>query len=471
MSIIIPIDKAAQDFNDFLSVEENSRILFSGKFGAGKTHFLTEFFEGKRELFESFHLYPINYQINSTDDIASLLKYDVIIELLKKNRGIFEENSLSGIKETSLLFLSWIKDRYTMNGALERIISSGEEMAAFSIDPITNTLAKLGRPLKDLLELDKEFQDFKSDYKAGDKGLIEKYISEIREKNINEPDYISNLVKEKILTMKDKKKSVLILDDLDRVDPEHIFRLLNLFSAFFERENENRFGFDMIIVVADYANLEHIFHHKYGAETDFSGYVNKFFTIAPYRFDNQQAVVDTVEEIVKSIKNENPELNDSIGEGGNIKLFVEHIFVRAVESQALTIRDLLKPTRFQFLELKKGKISIKNARIDTFETLLNISIKIVVLSFSSVQNFLKVLSKIMESPRRTTERMPFKPYISAMIKSLQSQRPEKSFYWKKHLIEWDTFENSFAKVDNGSEEALFYELLVDYVKVNISNYK
>ena len=30
---------------------------------------------------------------------------------------------------------------------------------------------------------------------------------------------------------KDGKKTVLIIDDLDRIDPEHIFRLLNVFAA------------------------------------------------------------------------------------------------------------------------------------------------------------------------------------------------------------------------------------------------
>jgi hypothetical protein len=416
-------------------------------------------------------LYPINYQISANDDIVGLLKYDVIIELLKKNKDIFEEKSVNGIKESSLLFWSWIKDRYTVNDVLQKIISGGEDVASLSADPITSVLAKLGRPLKDLLDLDKDFQEFKTEYKAGDKGLIEKYTAEIKSKNITEPDYVSNLVKEKISQQKGIKKSVLILDDLDRVDPEHIFRVLNLLSAFFERENENRFGFDIIIVVADYANLEHIFHHKYGVETDFSGYVNKFFTIAPYRFDNQQAVVDTVEEIVKSIKNENPQMISAIGEGGYIKLFLEHIFVRAVESQALTLRGLLKPTRFQFLELKKGGFNIQNLRTDEFEMYFNIAIRVAILSFTDIKGFLKVISIIKESPRRTQERMPFKPYITAMLKSLKPERPEKSFYWKKYLIEWDTFENSFVKAEDVRDESLFYELLVDYIEHKRNNYK
>jgi len=116
------------------------------------------------------------------------------------------------------------------------------------------------------------------------------YIEQIKTKNISETDYLSQLLKEKIFKQKGNKRSVLVLDDLDRIDPEHIFRILNILSAYFEKEHENKFGFDLIVIVADYTNLKNFFHHKYGMETDFSGYVDKFFTISPYYFDNKKTV-------------------------------------------------------------------------------------------------------------------------------------------------------------------------------------
>jgi GTPase SAR1 family protein len=125
MAIKIPIDTAKKDFSEFLSMEENSRIIFSGKSGAGKTHFLNEFFKENYDSYEMFHLYPINYQISTNDDIISLLKYDIVIELLKKKKDIFEEKPVNGIKESSLLFWSWIKDRYIVNDVLQKVISGG----------------------------------------------------------------------------------------------------------------------------------------------------------------------------------------------------------------------------------------------------------------------------------------------------------------------------------------------------------
>ncbi len=51
------------------------------------------------------------------------------------------------------------------------------------------------------------------------------------------------------------KEVVRILDDLDRIDTEHIFRLLNVFVAQVDvvgkGENDNKFGFDKVIFVCD----------------------------------------------------------------------------------------------------------------------------------------------------------------------------------------------------------------------------
>ncbi len=465
MDIKISIDGVKKGFNDFLGIEGNSRFLFSGKFGTGKTHFLNEFFQEKKDLYDVFHLYPVNYQVNNNEDIASLLKYDILVELIKKNNDIFTGKSVNGIKEQYLLFWSWFKEKNTLNSLLQKVVASGENLTPFSADLLSNVLLKLGRPLKDLLEIDKEFQEFKEEYKAGEKGLVKKYIDEIKNKNISEPDYISNLVKEKIFEQKGIKKSVLILDDLDRIDPEHIFRLLNLLASFFERENENRFGFDIIIVVADHSNLKHIFHHKYGAETDFSGYIDKFFTIIPYYFDNKKAVISTVDHIVKNIKNENPELRDAIGESGYIKLFLEHIFVRAVETENINLRELLKPTKFQFTELKKDGFYDSSYRRDHFKRLFDISIRVAILSFSNANQFLKCIKSMKESSRRTSERMPFKIYITSIINSLELNKGnEQVFYWKEYQIGLDVSYNSFSGVSNGTTEDLFYDLLTEYVR-------
>ena len=79
-------------------------MFFSGPFGIGKTYFLQNFFEQNQNHFEVFHLYPVNYQISNNNDIVELLKYDILVELLKKDKDIFQTNKVEGVKESTLLY-------------------------------------------------------------------------------------------------------------------------------------------------------------------------------------------------------------------------------------------------------------------------------------------------------------------------------------------------------------------------------
>lgn len=453
--IKITIDTVKNDFESFLSIEENSRIFFSGKFGIGKTYFLNEFFDSKSDKYEVFHLYPVNYQINSNEDILELIKYDVLVELLKKNKDILQSNAVNGIKDSALLFYSWCKQNFSLNSVLQSTLSVGESV-----------FGKLGKPLKDLLEIDKKFQEFKEEYKAGEKGLVVKYTEAIKEKNISETDYLSHLLKEKIIQQKGKgKKSILVLDDMDRIDPDHIFRILNVLSAYFEKEQENKFGFDLIIIVADYTNIKHIFHHKYGSNADFGGYLDKFFTISPYYFDNKKAILDRVEEIAKSIKNEEPNLSGAIGDNGYIKLFLWHIFSSAVNNEIINLRELLKATKFQLLELRKGSY-YEDHFADNFQKIFDTAIKVAIHSFSNTDVFINKIEIIKNSKIKSEKRVPFGKYSLTMLKSFGLKVPEDStnISWGKYSINKGEGVFNPIVVTNGQEKDLFYDLLIEYIK-------
>lgn len=464
--IKIPIDTVKINFENFIDIENNSRIFFSGKFGIGKTYFLNDFFGKKEKKYDVFHLYPINYQISNNEDILELIKYDILVELLKKNKDVLQENVVDGISDSSLLFYTWIQKRLSINSILKSSISFGESLLDLTFEPASTLLGKLGRPLKELLQIDREFQEFKEEYRGGEKVIIEKYTDQIKSKNISETDYLSHLLSEKIRKQKDGKKSVLVLDDLDRIDPEHIFRILNILSAYFEKEHENKFGFDTIIIVADYSNLKYFFQHKYGPETDFSGYMDKFFTISPYYFDNKKAVFDKVEEITKSIKNEDPNLSISIGDSGYIKLFIWHIFSQAIDCEIMNLRSLLKTTKYQLSELRKGSY-YEDHFADNFQKIFDIAIKIAIHSFSNTEIFIKNIETIMSRKDRKDKLMPFGKYSSTMLKSLGIKIPDdlhSSVTWRKYVIFKN--ENGFESisVSDGLGEDLFYELLIEYVK-------
>src|SRR5688572_22927971 len=78
-----------KNFRQHLQVKNNSRILFSGKFGIGKTYFLQYFFNAAKEQagdkiqYNAFHIYPVNYSIASNEDIFRYIKYDIVSSFLK----------------------------------------------------------------------------------------------------------------------------------------------------------------------------------------------------------------------------------------------------------------------------------------------------------------------------------------------------------------------------------------------------
>lgn len=456
---VIPITTVADDFKKFIETDGNSRILFSGKYGIGKTYFLDNFFIQNTDNYDVYHLYPVNYQINCNEDVLELIKYDTLVELLLKNKDIFKEKNPKTIKESALLFVSWLKERTTINSILKYSITTLEDLAGLLPGPY-EYLGKLGRPMKDLLEIDKEYQEFKK----GEKGEIQKYIEEIKKKNISETDYISSLLRKKIKLQRGNKKSVLILDDFDRIDPEHIFRVFNVLSSYFEREDENKFGFDKIIVVADLSNLRSIFHHKYGQTTDFNGYINKFYTIEPYFYDNKKAILNSIDEIISNVKNENDVLINAINQSGYIRVILNYLFSKAIDYEKMNLRQVFKPNRYLLAGFRNG--SVQRMLFDSNKKIFDLSIKIADSIFDG--ETLDVVKTIKSKIKKLyNDEMPFGFYIRIMLKAMKITVPNElkgQLIWNGYKISEDKMGDDELKEETGRKEELFCDLLIDYIE-------
>jgi hypothetical protein len=256
----IPVDTLFEGFQSHIGQEKNKRILFSAKFGTGKTYFLNEFFKTHSDEYEVFHLYPVNYQISSNESILEYIRYDLLIQLLDEKRKItFKDEESYGLVDTARAL---------------HIFGTDQDNFA----ELLKIIPKVGQTLSQAGKLYAQFEKSKYLLEKGDKVLIESYLAEV--KKLDEVDPQAQLIRKKISTIEDKTK-VLVIDDLDRIDPEHIFRILNVFSAHFAQspsEEDNLFGFDKVILVADVENLRSIFHHRYGEKTDFGGYIDKFYS-------------------------------------------------------------------------------------------------------------------------------------------------------------------------------------------------
>jgi len=130
----------------------------------------------------------------------------------KKNKNIIQKNDYGNLIDLQRLLHLWGKDNFV------EIFKIGASL-----------IPKLGRPLKDVIGLTENFWRFKKEIEPGEQGFVDNFLKEIKEKNISETDPLSELLKQKIEKQKSRKQSILILDDLERIDPEHIFRIINIF--------------------------------------------------------------------------------------------------------------------------------------------------------------------------------------------------------------------------------------------------
>lgn len=293
--ILITTQYEAERFETFLALPDNHRILFSGKYGSGKTFFLHEFFTTrKKDEYEIFHLFPTNYAIAKNEDVVKLLQFDILYELLVKGYLAPSEKMFSA-KETMASFVQ---------SNLPKIIKD-----------VVSHCGKIGKKLSDVFDT---YTQWAAKYEAFDKGINQNAEDKAREafyNLMNEVEYNATTELIEMVNSTIDKQKVLIVDDLDRIDPEHIFRLLNLFSAqtsnYFSAhwptgQDENRYGFDKIIFVCDIDNIRNIFCAKYGDGVDFAGYIDKFYSIAPYFFNNNNMVAQEAHRFVASIDSEWP---------------------------------------------------------------------------------------------------------------------------------------------------------------------
>ncbi|WP_431242432.1 P-loop NTPase fold protein [Flavobacterium sp. P21] len=282
------------DFKSHLKIERNKRILFSGPFGTGKSTFLNELSETEDDDFFYLKIFPVNYSVSANEDVFELIKFDLLFHLMG---NYYSEIKLEK-KDFTLLLKSqvFIMERVKFMPLLYAILGFSEKIGTSIIDFIKALEKTVG-----------DFKEFSEEVKVDEENDVKKFLESIEQRkgHTYEMDAVSELIFDLIerIKIEKNKKSVLIIDDLDRLDPEHIFRLFNIFSAhYIEINGENKFGFDKVIFVCDIENIRKMFHHRYGLDVDFSGYIDKFYSISPFDFDNRSFIKEQIKKLLYEIQ-------------------------------------------------------------------------------------------------------------------------------------------------------------------------
>jgi hypothetical protein len=384
--IDLPITTEIERFRIHLNQLNNSRIIFSGIFGIGKTYFIQKFFESETN-YISIRINPVNYSVSQSQDIFELIKYDIAFQLLSKNPDFEKTN-----------FNKFFTGQYYILENYKNIISD-----------LVENLSKIDQQINAIVEpafkLGKKIEEYHAKINKDEEKELIDFLTFFKDKNgtIKEENNITELLSVLISTLKKEgKKVVLIIDDLDRIDPEHIFRLLNVFSAHFdfqELEGENKFGFDKVILICDIDNIRGIFHNKYGAEIDFSGYIDKFYSneIIYYRIEN--VIKEYLKHFLKSIKSSDKSFTENLKLSNSyIQSDLQFLLSFFIDCNTISLRKLFSflnqeisfPNyKFQFNKSTKYPIySNSTPVLFVIETLEKL--------FGNKSNFLNAIDKVID---------------------------------------------------------------------------
>ena len=323
MKITLDSVNISGKLNDFAQyLETTDRIILSAKFGDGKTYLLNELRkdEAMQNKYEFFTIYPVNYSVAKNEDVFEYIKRDIIVQL-------HERKLLENIDLNALFASVLISDDFTsVVSFLLSFVSMGEFY---------------NKVYHKFLEIKNKYDEKKH--------TADKYLSKFANTAgcIYEEDGYTTLIRMAIEWIsqdhslngeeRKAKKPVLIIEDLDRLDPKHLFRILNVVSAHIDDSEQpdivgNKFGFNNIVLVMDYDVTKHIFHHFYGAEACYEGYMSKFLSREPFRYSIKYIMIRAFEA--------------QLGEKLGIHELLPHLKHFREKLAGSSLRDLYKLTQF-----------------------------------------------------------------------------------------------------------------------------
>ena len=321
----ITLDKIdiSGNLNNFAQyLEKTDRIILSAKFGDGKTYLLNKLRNDAvmKDEYEFFTIYPVNYSVAKNEDVFEYIKRDIIVQFYEKK--LLEKIDLNALFGSEFTF----DDLTSVVSFLLSCVPTGE---------FYNNV------FKKFLEKKEEYEEKKH--------TVDKYLSQFANAAgcIYEEDGYTKLIRRAIKWISQDhslkggewkaKKPVLIIEDLDRLDPKHLFRILNVVSAHIDDSKQpdnvgNKFGFNNIVLVMDYDVTKHIFHHFYGEQACYEGYMSKFLSREPFRYSIKSIMIRDFEA--------------QLGEKLGIHELLPHLQNFREKLAGSSLRDLYKLTQF-----------------------------------------------------------------------------------------------------------------------------
>lgn len=348
----IPVDILFDSFDDYLAT--NDKGILSAEFGSGKSYFLSKYIQSERakNKYMFIPIYPIHYQVAENKDIFEYIKRDILLQLILLGENLFDEIAIK--KYISL-------SSFVNENALSLAGELAPFLPAISIGPLSWDIKNVFTSIK---KIKNKYSECKKELDLD--GKKEEFLKQFDEKGcIYEFDAITELIRSVISNLKEQtnKQIVLVIEDLDRIDPDHVFRILNILSAHsdyrinlktFSTQNVevNKFRFDKLLLVCDINNIKNIYYHRYGENSDFYGYIHKYYNSGPYHFSLAQELlvnIDAIyEKIVKKQINKN---SDYFRSSYSLVRGATFILLQIlIEAKQINIRQVTHRKEFRLIE-------------------------------------------------------------------------------------------------------------------------
>ncbi|MBO4843953.1 MAG: hypothetical protein J5490_05110 [Bacteroidales bacterium] len=276
----IDITPQLEDFAHQL--ERDNRVVFSAGFGDGKTFFLDEFKKKYSKDYFFFTVYPVNYVISENEHIIEYIKRDILIQLAD-DQGLYYDKIKPKEVLKAIANSFSIKDIASFALGFPFLSKLSSSLASVEV----SSLGSVAEQLSESHYSTNKYRD-SFNYRG----------------SIYESDAYTSFIARSLENLRklDGRKTVLIIEDLDRIEPGKIFNILNVFAAHVDRhfvsktsdKTENKFGFDKIITVMDNVKVEKCFNHLYGEDQNYQGYISKFMESRPFEYSIKQLAVHSV---------------------------------------------------------------------------------------------------------------------------------------------------------------------------------
>jgi hypothetical protein len=257
------------------------------------------------------------------------------------------------------------------------------------------------------------YDDFVSKMKKDDLDLTDSFLEQIMKNSAEygELDPITGIIKKTIQCIQNEGRQVILLiDDLDRLDPDHLFRLLNIFGNHLSLSsgnkilyvNENKFGFDKIILVGDIRNVNSIYAHRYGVSADFEGYFSKYYSKCVYNFeiknillkrDNYSGRLDLSTRSI-FIDNFFPRFRNSYNQEHTlVRYLLETLFIFLIDENQISFRSIRQKTGISF---QNGNPQITSSSLHS--SAIYYVTRYFIWFFDSKENFINAISNCQDFP-------------------------------------------------------------------------